>query len=106
MAGFVGDDLVGVGGVEADGDVLEELVVEGVEAVELEDKVVGEGVLDAGDVVLGVGLGEGGGRGGLEERAEVGELRDGEELFGVDVLLGVGFFGFLGAGRQGGGVMG
>jgi len=55
--------------------VLEDLVVESVAAVILEDNVLGENVLDEGNVVLCLSLGQSDRLGRDEQRAELGELR-------------------------------
>ena len=69
-------------------DVFEELVVEGVGAVELEYDVAGEDVLDALDDVLRLRLCQLHRLARLEERPALGDLRDGGQLLHEHVVSG------------------
>lgn len=75
------DHLVGLRRLHLHHHLLQQLVVQGVCAVELEDHVPGERVFDAAHHVLGLGLRQLHRLGGLKERAETLEFWDGGQLF-------------------------
>ena len=74
--------------VHGDRHVLQELVVEGVDAVELENQVLLEDVLDAADAVLRLSLRQLRGLARLEQRAQARHLGDGRQLLRQHLLSG------------------